>query len=254
MLRELHAIFPNQLALTNLGSFSGPAAYQIYDRMGELPENDFMQAHRYLDPGAQLDVCRGPMDRLCADVVRELLDRRSDCPAILAEVGAVEAHHASYSRLYEQDKEGTLLHDMLFAPFFAGSAGCGQPWHWDYLYIEKHDLYWHFARFVRAIDGLDPVAEEFRVYYTETDDLRVYGLRGKTRSICWCRDKASDWSAELVGGREAKVLKGLEIPSDGAKKMRCYLPWEDRFTGAGELTDRAILPDFARSIVVYLER
>lgn len=253
MLCELRKLFPDQLVLTNLGSFSGPDAYRMYDRMAELAENGFMQAHRYLDPGAELDVCRGPLDRLCADAVRELRDR-SPLPAILAETGAVEAHHARWSHLYEKDAEGTLLHDMLFAPFFAGSAGCGQPWHWDYLYIEKHDLYHHFARFARAVEGIDPVAEEFRPYYTETRELRVYGLRGKTRSVAWCRDKASDWAAELEAGRGAEALAGLCLPSEGAASARCYLPWEDRFAEAGIKNGNAELPRFTRSIVVYLER
>ena len=248
MLRELRKLFPNQLVLTNLGSFSGPDAYRMYDRMADLAENDFMQAHRYLDPGAELDVCRGPLDRLCADAVRELRDR-SPLPAILAETGAVEPNHSRWSHLYEKDLEGTLLHDMLFAPFFAGSAGCGQPWHWDDLYIEKHNLYRHFARFARAVAGLDPVAEEFRPYYTETHELRIYGLRGKTRSIAWCRDKASDWNSELELGRPAPRLSGLGIPSEDARLSRCYLPWEDRFVEVQPGT----LPEFTRSLVVYLE-
>ncbi len=253
MLRELKQLFPDQMVLLNLGSFSGPAAYREYDAMAALAENEFMQAHRYLDPGAELDVCRGPMDRLCADAIRELCDR-SPLPAILAETGAVEAHHARWSHLYEKDIDGTLLHDMLFAPFFAGSAGCGQPWHWDYLYIEKHCLYYHFARFARAVEGVDPVAGEFRPYHTETRELRVYGLRGKTRSIGWCRDKASDWASELEAGRRAKTLAGLRLPSEDARAARCYLLWENRFVEAEIRNGQVELPPFARSIVVYLER
>ncbi len=254
MLRELRRLFPNQLVLTNLGSFSDPGAYRIYDSMAALGDNDFMQAHRYLDPGAQLDICRGSMDRLCADVIRELRDRRADRPAILAEAGAVEAHHASFSLLYENDSKGTLLHDMLFAPFFAGSAGSGQPWHWDYIYLEKHDLYWHFARFARAVEGIDPAAEGFVPYYTETPELRVYGLRGKTKSVAWCRDKKSDWVSELSAHRPAQKLSGLTIPAEDARRIRCYLPWEDRFVDGTVVKNEAELPDFSRSAVVYFER
>ena len=48
---------------------------------------------------------------------REMLDRRPDRPAVLAETGAVKRCHAGPSDLYEADKEGVILHDALFAPF-----------------------------------------------------------------------------------------------------------------------------------------
>jgi hypothetical protein len=62
--------------------------------------------------------------------------------------------------LYAVDKDGSLLHDLLFAPFFAGAAGPGQAWHWDH-YIDKNDLWYHFARFNEAIKDIDPVQEKF---------------------------------------------------------------------------------------------
>ena len=69
MLAALHKLFPRQMTVQNLGSFSGPSIYDYYDYLGRIPLNGFMQAHRYLDPGAELDVCRGPMDVLAADAV-----------------------------------------------------------------------------------------------------------------------------------------------------------------------------------------
>ena len=75
MLDALGALFPRQMVVQNLGSFSGTGAFRIYDYLGRVKGNAFMQAHRYLDPGAELDVCRGPVDVLSADAVRELLDR-----------------------------------------------------------------------------------------------------------------------------------------------------------------------------------
>lgn len=251
MLAALRELFPRQLALQNLGSFSGSTAYRCYDYLGALAGTDFLQVHRYLDPGAELDVCRGPMDVLCADAIGELRRRCSDKPAILAEAGAVEANHARYSRLYEKDSEGTLLHDALFAPFFVGSAGSGQFWHWDHLYLDKHDLYWHFGRFARAIAGVDPIAEDFQPYYTETHALRVYGLRGRSMDLLWCRDKASDWRCELDEERPVAELRDLSAPVDNAGSCQAYLPWTDR---EEELTlrhgGRALLPPFHRSLVL----
>ncbi len=250
MIRELSSLFPHQMIVQNLGSFSGAAGYRLYDYLGSLPGNAFLQVHRYLDPGAELDVCRGPMDVLCADAVRELRDRNGRIPVFLAECGAVEANHACYSDLYALDTEGTLLHDMLFAPFFAGSAGCGQAWHWDHLYIQKHHLYHHFARFARTVKGVDPVQERFVPYHTETHHLRIYGLRGKKHCLLWCRDKQSNWKSELVEGKTPESLHGEKIPVESCGKCVCYLPWEDREISAPVRDGWCGLPDFRRSIVV----
>lgn len=244
MLGQFHALFPNQLAVQNLGSYSDPWAYRCYQQLGAAKGNDFLQVHRYLDPGAQIDVCRGPMDVLAAQSVRDLWNVGRPMPILLAETGAVKANHTGPSVCYDRDKEGTLLHDALFAPFFAGAAGCGQFWHWD-CYIHDQNLWWHFRRFRRAIEGLDPVAEDFRPFYTETDTLRIYGLQGRKTTVAWCRDKQCDWQWELVDGKPVRELKGERVPF-GGKEIVCYLPWEDREVVVKG--DR--LPAFRRSIVL----
>lgn len=250
MIAELQTIFPRQMIVQNLGSFSSAAAYRFYDYLGNVKNNGFLQAHRYLDPGAELDVCRGPMDILCADVIRELRDRNPRIPAILAECGAVEANHACYSDLYRVDQEGTLLHDMLFAPFFAGSAGSGQPWHWDHTYIARFNLWHHFARFAKAVEGIDPAAEHFVPYRTETHRLRIYGLRGRTATLLWCRDKQSDWKSELLEQTPPRLLHGEKIPVDTTGDCACYLPWENKTVTVPPGSAGCVLPDFKRSIVV----
>lgn len=253
MLPRLRKMFPHQMVVQNLGSFSGDETFRWYDYLAEQPGNDFLQVHRYLDPGAALDVCRGSVDQLAADSIRELLDRDAGRPAILAEVGAVEANHSSYSHLYELDREGTLLHDQLFAPFFAGSAGSGQSWHWDELYIDRHDLWYHFRRFARAVEGIDPVAEAFRPFHTETHRLRLWGLRGKSHLLLWCRDKTSNWQSELQRNIPAEVISGESIPvPENAMEGSCYLPWEDRWRELRCRAGRGELPPFRRSIVVKI--
>ena len=255
MLRELSTLFPHQMIVQNFGSFSGSTGYRHYDDLGTLPGNAFLQVHRYLDPGAELDVCRGPMDILCADAVRELRDRNTQLPLVLAECGAVEANHARYSDLYALDAEGTLLHDMLFAPFFAGSAGCGQPWHWDHLYIQKHHLYHHFARFARTVKGVDPAREHFVPFHTETHRLRIYGLRGNSRILLWCRDKRNNWKSELIERNAPELLHAEKIPIDNCgENVCCYLPWENRDVSVSTRDGWCELPDFRRSIVVTVCR
>ena len=244
VLKRLQETFPRQMVVQNLGSYSSPGAYRQYEQMAGVNLNAFMQVHRYLDPGAQLDVCRGPLDVLAAESVRQMLDLRPDRPAILAETGAVEANHSAASALYGVDREGMMLHDLVFAPFFAGSAGCGMLWHWDF-YVDRNRLWYHYGRFAKAIAGLDPVAEDFRPFRTETRRMRIYGLRGKTTTVLWCRDKESNWQTELGLRQAPSPVKGERLPFDKTT-FACYLPWSDKTVE----TTEPVLPEFVRSIVV----
>ena len=243
-LAGLKRLFPGQKTVQNLGSYAYPGSPIAYAQMATVKDNDFMQIHRYLDPGAPMDICRAPMDVMAAESIRELRELRDDCPLLLAETGAVKPNHTGPSILYEIDREGTLLHDALFAPFFAGSAGCGQFWHWD-SYVARWNLWWHYRRFASAIAGLDPVAEDFRPFRLETRRLRVYGLRGKTTTVLWCRDKRCDWRSELVEGNAPEDVAGEKIPF-GRHVFSCYDPWNDRHVEA----DGPTLPTFRRSLVV----
>lgn len=256
MLQKLKELFPRQLSVQSLGSFGALGNHQTYDWLCSLPGNDFNQAHRYLDPGAELDVCRGPMDILCADTIRELRDRNSDSPAMLAEGGAVEWKHCLKSHLYQSDKAGMLLHDVIFAPFFAGSAGSGQCWHWQW-YVNHHNLWWHFGRFAKAIEGVDPRRENYQPYFRDSQRLRIFGLRGETHDLIWCRDKANTWESELDRGVAPELLRGLELNASSVCRRSIasaeyYQPWEN-VSGALEVAENALrLPDFKRSIVLKI--
>ena len=250
MIPRLKELFPRQMVVQSVGNFSGPEAYKMYDTLAELKQNDFLQAHRYLGFGAQLEVCEGPVDVLAADAIQELKRREADKPVILAEVGACDGD--SYSHLYEKDIGGMLLHDMIFAPFFAGGAGCGQPWHWDHIYIEKHQLYWHFQRFCHAVNGIDPVKEHFHPFFTATDHVRVYGLEGKSCTLLWCRDKKNNWETELENGIVPTTISQEALPREISGEADAYLPWEDKWIHLSPIDGVIKLPDFKRSIVVKI--
>ena len=259
MLPELHRLFPHQLCMQSMGSFDRDSLRPTYRALATMPGNDVAQVHRYLDPGAKLDVCHGPVDVLAADAVRELLAARPRKPVILAESGAVEASHSGPSKLYLKDKRGAILHDILFAPFFAGAAGAGQCWHWDY-YVDANNLWWQFSRFAAAVKGLDPPAEAFEPSMIDHPDLRVYALKGRRTLIAWCRDKASDWKSELADGIPPRQISGAAVDFGAAAlgfrgaTTRIYDPWADRWTEAKFDGTVVKLPDFERSIVVRIEK
>lgn len=259
MLQELHRCFPHQLCLQNLGSFDAPRHVDPYRWLCTLDGCDYSQAHRYLDPGAELDVCRGPMDLLCRDVIEELRRNNPARPAILAETGAVESRHSRPSRLYDVDTHGMLLHDGLFAPFFCGSAGCGQFWHWDQLYLERHNLWFHFNRFVKATAGFDPVLEEATPFFQTVGCVRQYGLLGKFHTLLWLRDAQSTWESELARGRTPDVRERVKLdlrslPGGAFRQARCYLPWTDASIHMELHGTEMELPEFTRSMVLLLNR
>ncbi len=252
MLPEIKRLFPDSLAIQSLGSFDSASSERACGWLCSLADNDCKQAHRYLDLGAELDVCRGPLDILCSDAVAWLLAHGPERPAILAEAGAVEPCHSAPSKLYALDKEGVMLHDILFAPFFSGSAGTGQAWHWDF-YVERNALWSHFKRFAEAIEGVDPIARRLVPLRLDGSGLRVYALKGRGMSLLWCRDASSDWRSELVEGKPAQLLENLSLDLGSLEgRAEAYCPWSGERLEAVREGATLKLPPFRRSIVVKL--
>lgn len=257
MLPELHKTFARNLGMQSLGSFDSPRARADYRRLSTMPGNDVAQVHRYLDLGAELEVCKGPVDVLAADAVREVQSYSPRRPVLLAESGAVEPNHRGPSRYYRVDRHGTLLHDVLFAPFFAGAAGPGQVWHWD-TYVAANNLWFHYARFAEVVRGLDPPDEGFRPSLLPHPRLRVYSLRGVHTVLIWCRDSHNTWKSELERGEKPDVLKQMKVdlgPVLGRanpQTVRVYDPWIDHWSDS-KLHDGTItLPAFSRSLVIRI--
>ena len=256
MLAELHRLFPKNLAMQSIGSFDY-AGYRdrLYRPLCTLPGNDVLQVHRYLDLGARLEVCHGPVDLLAADAVRELLAFGVRKPILLAESGAVERSHSGPFKLYQKDQAGIILHDVLFAPFFAGAAGPGHVWHWD-LYVDRMNLWHHFARFAKTVEGIDPAAERFQPAVVEHPRLRILALRGQSVSLAWCRDSQNTWQSELAQGQPPQAIEGAAVDLGGLlgqsfpRSVAAYDPWKDKWTELRLNGTRAPLPGFSRSLII----
>lgn len=258
MLPELHSRFPKNLCMQSLGSFDSDRARTIYAAVCRMPANDVAQVHRYLDLGAQLEVCRGPVDLLAADAVRELQAFGLKKPILLAESGGVEPNHSGPFKLYEKDRDGLILHDVLFAPFFAGAAGPGHIWHWD-SYVAKNDLWLHFGRFAQAVAEIDPPAEAFEALQVAHPRLRIHVLRGRRTVLAWCRDTQVTWQSALAEGRAPETLRGVTVtlpaPSAGTAALvaSAYDPWTGQRSALNTEPEKLALPDFSRSVVLRLK-
>ncbi|TKJ38212.1 MAG: hypothetical protein CEE38_05485 [Planctomycetes bacterium B3_Pla] len=258
MLAELKKHFPGNLVTQSLGSFDNAGKRERYRRVCLMADNDFANVHRYLDLGASLEVCKGPVDVLAADAIRELQNFEPGKPILLAESGAVEPSHTGPFKLYKKDRAGIILHDILFAPFFAGAAGTGQNWHWDH-YVAANNLWFQFDRFAEAVRGIDPPAEAFEPIMIDHPRLRIYALKGRHTLLAWCRDRQNTWKTELAEGKPPVVVEGAIISlADVGKELNgaavdFYDPWSNRWTQVAVKENRVSLPDFTRSIVVKME-
>ncbi len=255
MLVKAKELFPNHLVMQSLGSFDSEKSRSIYNSYSTLEKNAIAQIHRYLDPGAPLAICQAPMDILASDAVHELLNFDLSKPVIVSEIGAVEAKHAGPSKLYESDSSGMLLHDLLFAPFFAGAAAPGQSWHWNE-YIEKKNLWYHFQRFSNAVKDIDPVKENFVSSITEQNGIRIYTLKGNHTTLLWCRGIANTWQSELVKKLPPSRMKNKKIKLDAMNEPSCsiYDPWNDVYKKATIRNAKIKLPEFKRSLVVRIDK
>ncbi|MBR4995272.1 MAG: cellulase family glycosylhydrolase [Alistipes sp.] len=256
MLSRVKELFPKHMVMQSLGSLDSKHSFDIYQHTNSLPENEVSQVHRYLDEGAALEVCQAPMDILSADAIEVLRNIDNSKPLLLAESGAVKPNHAGPSELYPRDSLGTILHDVLFAPFFSGAAGPGHLWHWDH-HIRKHNTWFQIGRFARAVEGINPIEEQFVPMRHDTEVLRVYTLRGEKTLIAWCRDVNSTWRSELKEGIAAEPIDGEKIDFTQAigrkrvKRVEFYAPWKDEWTTL-ESNGIVALPEFVRSAVVKI--
>jgi hypothetical protein len=257
MLPEVARRVPH-LVMQSLGSLSDTKQAADYAACSPLPGNAVAQVHRYLDPGSGMEVVRGPLDLSCADAVHTLAGIAPDRPVLLSECGAVEANHAGPSRLYARDVEGTILHDVLFAPYFAGSCGPGQCWHWDHHYVDRHGLWWQLRRFATAIAGIDPVVERLAPERRDAPGLRGWTLAGPRTITAWLRCTASDWRAELEHGEAPPLVSGVRwSPGRPAAWLQraaitAYDPWRDAWQPLAAAAAEIRLPAFRRSLVLRI--
>lgn len=259
MLHEVKLRFPENLVMQSLGSFDNERVRPLYRKMMLLPGNEVAQVHRYLDLGAAMEVCHMPMDIICSSAVEELNSYGTGKPVILAETGAVEPSHSGPSRYYAADTAGILLHDILFAPFFSGSAGPGMSWHWD-SYVNKNNLWFHYRRFSEAIKNINPVAEKFIASKSDNKNCRIYKLSGQNTIILWLRDKNNTWETELRDGIPPEILRNIKIEindpglNESSARYEVYDPWQNKWKNISPVGEQLTLPDFKRSLIVRISR
>ena len=139
-----------------------------------------------------------------------------------------------------------------------GAAGTGNAWWWRQS-LERFDQWYHFDRFAKAVEGIDPVKEQFTPLMIANDHLRIYALEGKSTLIAWCKDIHNDWQSEFEHGKKPELLENIEIDlkasikGQSGKELQVYDPWIDTWSTVNIDNGMAMLPPFRRSIVFKAE-
>ena len=259
ILDSVKVLFPNHLVAQTLGSMHSVEADRRYEKLLSLKNNEYITVHRYLDPGTdwgQYDQVHGPIDLLISNAIQFVYSPEIAKPIVANEHGAVEANHTGPSKLYKKDSVGVFIHDMIFAPFFCGASGSGSMWHWG-SYVEEQNLWYHYQRFICAINGIDPIKEEFVPFAFVQDSVRFYGINGKKTTMIWYRDAKSNWKTELQQGIPPEIRKDLSFELSATNRVNfstaeVYDPWKDTWTKVQITNGSLTLPPFLRSAIVKL--
>ncbi len=151
----------------------------------ELPEIDFVPAHFY---------ARDVVERV-HDAWLRYRDLRK--PVFIGEFSA------GHKPIDDQaDTMGAHLHAGLWLAFLTPMAGNAMPWWWD-TFIEKNNLYHHWAALVKFAEGIDRRGRDFelvrsRVALSENVTLSLQGLVSPGEAYLWIYDDAMVFRPEVA--------------------------------------------------------
>ena len=101
------------------------------------------------------------------------------------------------------DAKGMRIHAGLWLAFMTPLAGNAMPWWWD-TYIEKNDLYGHWAALAKFAQGVDRRGKDYEVIRSRIklgDDAwaSVQGLVAPAEALLWVYDEARILHPEQAG-------------------------------------------------------
>lgn len=217
---------PHQLVTTSFGSLN-PRSGEEWYHAHFLNELDFLQIHRYLDQGESYELRRVDPYNNTLQAVREI--STGEKPAVLAETGAVNDNHSGPFRYYLSDDRGIIFADTVFPVFFAGSAGCGQIWHWDDRYVSAKNLFHMYKPFADLVKGIDPAKENFSSCDLSNDKVFCTVLKGQSITLGYIRNKQDTWYNTLRDMKEPQIIVEISLIFDCYKVCECKLIkiWDD---------------------------
>jgi hypothetical protein len=134
---------------------------------------------------------------------------------------------------FELDPKGKVFHDGLWSSSLSGAAGTGLSWHWN-TYIDKYDLYKHYAPLAKFLRDVDWPAHQWkRMKATRPSQpvtLTAYGLAAPDRALVWIHDTLA---FRVVNGKaeHGPPQKGASVNVAGLAEGNYRIEWWNTTTG-----------------------
>ena len=241
-------------SISSFGTFWG-----LDEAIFRLDDIDFAQVHHY---GNELTTF---------DIVAEVPGvaesyARFDKPVFFAELGV---HSAGPVESLEVDPSFIGLHDLIWAPVFAPSAGSGMTWWWDNL-IDPNDQYFQFKALADFVTGIDWEDESFvaktlpAAVADEGSDpeLKGFALVGNTTALVWVKNMSEKYWA-LGDAADPAFIEGATIDLSSLPDGNWTAQWFHTFgytnypplDGTVDNTVTALtVPGFSHDIALRLVR
>jgi hypothetical protein len=254
MLPAVKKLSPMNLVVNSLGSLDNEDWSQPHqNRFAEIESMDFLQVHRYLDQGTQLEICHTDPVAFSIDAIERT--KRPNKPVILTETGAVNDSHTGPFRFYGCDHDGLIFHDVTYPALFAGAAGSGHIWHWE-SYVEPKNLWRHFTPMVKVLEGIQMDTEDFISGVIPHSDAWILTLVGNTHILVLVRNKTDRWDMVLRDDIAPKPIENLHIMLTDKKPDYAKVFWlMDENPGELEITGNGVkLPVFIHGGVIRIKK
>lgn len=238
MLPKVKAMFPRHLVINSLGSLDCDGAAETY-RSFCWQYSDMVQIHRYLDCGAQYEICHDTPAKLLRDgIIMMQKSAGSKKPILVAETGAVNNCHSGPFKYYCCDHNGIIFCDAVYSPVFCYSAGCGNIWHWDDRYVESKNLYKYYKPLADLCSEINFDEENFKDSFYEDDDVLIMFLKGNKTTLGYIRNKSDSWQNVLRDLKEIQNIPEKHIRIDiECKNFSVIDIWNDE-TGSVSFDNR----------------
>ncbi len=231
MLPKVKKLFPHNLVTNSLGSLGSDRSKEWYDQFC-WDKADFWQMHRYLDQGSQDVSCHSDPIEMYQHGIEWL--EKMDMPFLVAETGGVDDNHSGPFRYYSWDDDGLILADCVYTPFFLGSCGTGNIWHWDNRYVESKNLYWMYRPFAQLVDGIDVIEEGFVSEDASTKDAHILLLKGKHVTLGYVRNKTAIWTNLHRDLGDVTPVGHIAIPANESDRLELIPIWQEQISAEME--------------------